>query len=229
MQEAIQGYGIRSRFQIIPNVVDTHLFRSDPTPNMKSPVKRLLVVSLLDSNHKKGIPYLLHALARVRSKRDDWYLDIVGDGPARIEYERLVEELGLAEKVIFHGIRSKREVAEFMRKADLFVSPSLVETFSVVVAEALATGIPVLTTRSGGPEEFVTDNVGMLIPPGSVEALYTGLNYMLDNLPLYSHYFISQYASKLFSPERVGMSLHTIYQSLKSRDQRKGSDNGGKV
>jgi glycosyltransferase involved in cell wall biosynthesis/ubiquinone/menaquinone biosynthesis C-methylase UbiE len=229
LKMAIENYGIKSRFEIVPNVVDTQVFQPSPSPHPKSNLKHLVVVSLLDLSHKKGIPYLLSALVKVRMRRDDWHLDIVGDGPARREYEHLVEELGLSQRVVFHGIKSKQEVSEFMRQADLFVLPSIVETFSVVVAEALATGVPVLATRCGGPEEFVTDDVGLLVPPGSVDALYEGLSYMLDNLQRYSYHSISQYALELFSPERVGMSLHTIYQSLKTRDHQKGSYNGGKV
>jgi len=85
-----------------------------------------------------------------------------------------------------------------------------------VAAEALATGTPVLSTRCGGPEEFVTDEVGLLIPPGDEDALYKALSYMLDNLNRYSYHRISQYACERFSPERLGMLLHTIYRSLKS-------------
>ncbi len=216
LQRAIEEYGIKARFQVVPNVVDTHLFYPDFSPQLKSQSKRLLVVSLLDPSHKKGVPYLLHALSQLRQQRDDWHLDIVGDGPARAGYEHQAAGLGLADKITFHGLKPREEVAEFMRRADLFVLPSLFETFSAVTAEALATGTPVLATRCGGPEEFITDEVGVLVPPGDVDALRNGLHFMLDNLHLYLCKQISQYAMERFSPEPVGAKLHTVYQSLKS-------------
>ncbi len=221
------GYGIKGRFKIVPNVVDTSLFYPSEKNQNKNHDKRILFVGSLKP--VKGLPHLFHALSKLGQRRNDWHLDIVGEGRARKEYERMVVELGLTGKVIFQSFRPKHEVAEFMRRADFLVLPSLVETFGVVAAEALATGTPVLSTRCGGPEEFVTDEVGLLIPPGNRDALYKGLNYMLDNLKRYPYHRISQYACELFSPERVGMSLHTIYQSLKAREQREGSDNGGKV
>ena len=215
LQKAIEKYNIKARFLVLPNVVDTYLFHPNFFSQFKNRIKRLLFVGLLDVSHKKGMPYFLNALAQLRQYRDDWHLDVVGDGPARAEYEGMVADLGLTDMVTFHGLKSKQEVAEFMRQADLFVLPSLFETFAVVAAEALATGTPVLATRCGGPEEFITDVVGMLVPPGDDKALCKELNHMLSTLHLYSCHKISQYTRELFSPEIVGAKLHNVYQSLK--------------
>jgi glycosyltransferase involved in cell wall biosynthesis len=96
----------------------------------------------------------------------------------------------------------------------LFVLPSLVETFSVPAVEALATGIPVLATSCGGPEEFIAQQVGLLVPPGDANALCAGIDYMFDNLHRYSERAISEYAKECFSPEVVGARVHGIYQSI---------------
>ncbi len=217
LRQAIEDHKIRGRFQIVPNVVDAGLFYPAVGKSKEDGAKRILFVGLLDASHNKGVPYLLQALARLRQQRDDWHLDIVGDGPARAEYERLAADWGLSDKVTFHGIKSKREVAEFMRQTDLFVLPSLFETFGAVAAEALAAGTPVLATRCGGPEEFVTENVGMLVPPKDAEALCKGLNYMLDHLAYYAPEQISRYAVERFSPEHVGAQLHTVYQVVSAK------------
>ena len=105
-------------------------------------------------------------------------------------------------------------MAEFLRRADLFVLPSLIETFSVPAAEALACGTPVLSTRCGGPEEFIVEDVGFLVPSGDADALFQGLDQMFNNLHLYSRQRISQFAKTRFSPEVVGAQLHAVYQSL---------------
>ncbi len=218
LQQAIEAYGIKARFRVVPNVVDTQLFYPNSSPqSTKQSLKRLLFVGLLDLSHKKGVPYLLQALAQLRRQRDDWHLDIVGDGPARAEYERLAIDSGLAARVTFHGLKSKREVAEFMRQAHLFVLPSLFETFAAVAAEALATGTPVLSTRCGGPEEFIVDDVGMVVPPANAEALWKGLDYMLNHLDRFPPHQLSRYATERFSPERVGEQLHTIYTTYFQR------------
>lgn len=220
LQRGIEAYGIKGRFRIIPNVVDGALFFPGGKKERHVRPQRILFVGSLKP--VKGLAFLLHALARLRRRLDEWHLDVVGDGPARREYETMVEESRLSEKVVFHGTKSKREVSEFMRKADLFVLPSLAETFGIAAAEALATGLPVLATRCGGPEEFVTDEVGMLVSPGNVDALCEGLNHMLSNLHLYSPDRITQLAQGMFSSEKIGSAIHEIYQTLKSEDRVKG-------
>ncbi len=217
LQRAIEEYGIEAPFYVVPNIVDMNLFYPDSSSHLKNLRKHLLTVALLDSSHKKGIPFLFDALDRLFKRRGDWHLDLIGDGPARAEYEGLVTKLGLAKQITFHGMKPKSEVAVFMRQADLFVLPSLFETFSVVIAEALATGTPVLATHCGGPEEFVTEERGLLVPPGNTEALLNGLDYMLNNLESFNTKKISHYAIEHFSPERIGEQLHRIYSECVAR------------
>jgi glycosyltransferase involved in cell wall biosynthesis len=211
LQKAIEAYDIRARFQVIPNVVDISLFYPPSNKFLNSNRKVLLFVGLLDPSHKKGVPYLLRALGKLGEKRKDWHLNILGDGEVRTEYERMAWELGIAEKVTFHGLKSKQEVAKFMRQADLFVLPSLYETFSVVAAEALAAGVPVLTTRCGGPEEFVSDEVGMVIPPSDMEALLKALDWMLDHLERFPPERLANYAADRFAAKHVGFLIHQAY------------------
>jgi glycosyltransferase involved in cell wall biosynthesis len=212
LQKAIESHGLRGRFHVVPNVADTALFSPPVCLRENTGPKRILFVGQLVK--VKGLQYLLQALARLREKRADWLLDIVGDGDARAQYEHMAASLGLSDKVTFHGLKTKRDVAGFMRRADLFVLPSLVETFSVPAVEALATGIPVLATNCGGPEEFIAQQVGLLVPPGDANALCAGIDYMFDNLHRYSERAISEYAKECFSPEVVGARVHGIYQSI---------------
>jgi glycosyltransferase involved in cell wall biosynthesis len=101
-----------------------------------------------------------------------------------------------------------------MRNADLFVLPSLTETFSVATAEALCAGVPVLVTRCGGPEEFVDEQCGMLVSPGDVQALADGLNSMLNRLNTFDREAISRAAAAKFRHEAVGSKLNGVYHEL---------------
>jgi glycosyltransferase involved in cell wall biosynthesis len=212
LQKAIESYGIRAKFQVVPNVADTTLFSPDLQIPKNLDLKRILFVGQLIP--VKGIPFLLQAVSELRQKRDDWRLDIIGDGLERKEYENLAKELDLCDKVNFHGTKNRHEVAKFMREADLFVLSSLSENCSTATAEALATGTPVLVTLSGGTEEFVTKDVGLSVPAADAGALCKGLDYMLNHLHLYPSLAISQYAKERFSPEVVGAKLHEVYQTL---------------
>ncbi|RLG08295.1 MAG: hypothetical protein DRN68_03955 [Thaumarchaeota archaeon] len=207
LQKGIEAYGIRANFQIIPNVVNTELFW--PYQKPRNRFKKLLLVALLTPI--KGVPYLLQALAQLRGKHDSWHLDIVGDGPARAEYEQMAIKLGIADKVTFHGLKPKREVAEFMRKADLFVLPSLYETFGCVLIEAMASGIPVIATSCGGPEDIVKKEVGIIVPPRDISALAGAIEKMLDSSDSYKPERIRKYVEETFSPEAVGQQLHKLY------------------
>jgi len=217
LQQSIEAHGIRARFHVVPNVVDTDLFHKPSRAERKSSIKRLLVVSLLDRYQNKGLPYLLKGLAKLRLQRDDWHLDVVGDGPARRQYEELVQDLKLGDKVIFHGTKTKAEVAEYMRQSDIFVLPSLVETFSIACAEALATGTPVLATACGGPEDFLTEDTGVTVSPADAEVLREGLDYMLDHWWRFSSERMSEYSLALFSPQHIGKRIHMVYKKVINR------------
>ncbi|MEA1904877.1 MAG: glycosyltransferase [Candidatus Hadarchaeota archaeon] len=211
LRKQIEGYGIHGRFQIVPNVVNTDQFYPSPSGRGRnSKRKRLLVVALLSP--KKGVPYLLRALHKLQGKRGDFRLDIVGDGPNRTEYEQMVAELGLSDRVKFHGLKSKPEVAEFMRRCDFFVLPSLFETFGAVLVEALACGKPVIATNIGGPNEIVTEEVGRLVPPKDADALTEAIDCMLDRYDMYSSDEIAAYAKRRFSYEAVGRQLDEVYR-----------------
>lgn len=218
LRQAIEAYGIRANFQVVPNIVDTGLFHPNPQPRTGTGPKRLLCVCLLNEN--KGIRYLLEAVAALPPEVGPWQLDIVGDGPERQPLEALVRKLDIADRIIFHGIQPKPQVADLMRAADLFIVPSLTETFSVVAAEALASGLPVLTTRCGGPEEFVDRRNGLAVSPGSTRALCDGLLDLLGRLETFSREATSRYARERFAPEQVGDIVHRTYEGLVLRTSR---------
>ncbi|MBI4712410.1 MAG: glycosyltransferase [Planctomycetes bacterium] len=197
---------------VIPNVVDTELFYPAHTPTQMQGAKKILFVGLLEA--VKGIPYLLRALDRLANKRDDFFLDIVGDGNYRAEYERLTAKLGLGDMVRFQGIRPKNEVAEFIRKCDFLVQPSLYETFGIAPYEALATGKPVIVSDLDAFREHLTNEMALFVPPKDVTALAQAIDYMLDHYQEYNPEQLAQYVRNKFSYEIIGTQFNNIYQSI---------------
>lgn len=210
----IQTYGIKNEFRVVPNVVDTGIFRPAPPTGEEGTGRQLKLLFVGNLVPVKGLPYLLEALSRIRQKRQDFVLDVVGAGANRTEYEEFVSELGLDGIVRFHGLKPKEEVAQFMRECAFLVQPSLQETFGVVHIEAMACGKPVIATSVGGPKELVTQDVGILVPPEDAEALREAIEYMLDNHRNYSSERISRYAKERFSYEVVGKMLDEAYREL---------------
>ena len=88
------------------------------------------------------------------------------------------------------------------------------ETFSLICAEAMSCGKPVLATRCGGPEEFVTDKTGILFKPDDNEELKEKFLFMLDHYREYNALQISDYANQLFSSESTGEKFDNLYQSV---------------
>ena len=211
LKESIESYGIKNRFQVIPNVINIEMFYPS-TSQHRSEKKRILFVALLSP--VKGIPYLLQALAQLREKRQDFVLDIVGDGPNRQDYEELTEKLELGEMVRFHGLKSKSEVAGYMRQCDFFIQPSLFETFGVTYIEAMACGKPIVSTKLPVLQEKISKDRGILVPPKNSNALSEAIDNMLDHYQDYSSANISKYVKENFSYEVVGNRLNGVYRKL---------------
>lgn len=217
LKDAIESYSIKNRFQIIPNVINIGMFYP-PTSQHRSEKKRILLVALLSL--QKGIPYLLQALAQLKEKRQDFVLDIVGDGSKRQEYEELTKKLGLGEMVRFHGLKSKPEVAEYMRQCDFFVQPSLFETFGVTYIEAMACGKPIVATALPVLQEKINKDRGILVPLKDSNALSEAIDYMVDHYQDYSSANISKYIKENFSYEVVGEKLDSVYRKLYSEARK---------
>ncbi|THV32273.1 glycosyltransferase [Glycomyces paridis] len=134
------------KIRFIANPID---FRA-PRAEAPRDLRRWLSVSTL--TERKRIDHLLRGFARARAEDPGLTLTVVGDGDGRADLEALAADLGAAEAVDFRGAVEPDEVRGIMAAHDLLVHTSRHETFGMVVVEALAAGIPVLVTRSGGPE-----------------------------------------------------------------------------
>jgi glycosyltransferase involved in cell wall biosynthesis len=118
----------------------------------------------------KDYPTMLAAFARVRAQRPDTVLLLVGRGSLQQETEALARQLGLGAAVRFLGVRD--DVPQIMRAADAYVMSSAWEGMPMVLLEAGAAGLPIVTTAVGGNHEVVRDQeTGFLVPPRDQEAL----------------------------------------------------------
>lgn len=208
LQEYLESLGINNKIIIVPNVVNTELFYPMHI-NKISKTKKILFVGMLTPI--KGIPYLLKAINLIKNEREDFVLDIIGEGIFRKEYENLANELDIPELVRFHGRKNKEETANSMQECDFLVLPSLYETFGVVLIEAMACGKPVISTLNGGQGEFVNDRNGILVPAENPEALAKAIEYMLEHYQDYDDMLISHEIKNKFSYETIGKSLQEIY------------------
>lgn len=131
---------------------------------------RLRLVTVGSLHPLKGQEFALRALAKATASGLDAELTVVGDGPDRAALDSLADRLGLSGRVVFAG--EELDPRDRLAAADLFLLPSLTEGFSNALLEAMASGLPVLTTDVGGnPEAVVDDEGGRLVPAGDAMAL----------------------------------------------------------
>lgn len=128
----------------------------------------------------KAPEVFLRALARAAARVPALRGLVVGDGPSRAEAEAEARRLGLAERVVFAGLR--KDVPELLRGLDALVFSSLREGLSMAMLEAMAAGVPVVATEVGGTPELVRHGVeGLLVPPGRPEELADAVVSLLED------------------------------------------------
>jgi glycosyltransferase involved in cell wall biosynthesis len=171
-------------YTVIPNGVDLRLFHPPENARPESPdsIRCLAVARLVE---RKGLGELIRAFGFL--PRGRFSLEIVGDGPDEGLLRNLVSSLGLAAEVSFLGSLERKAVAERYREADLFTLPSSAEAFGNVFAEALASGLPIIGSTVGGIPELVEHGTnGLLVPPGSPDALAQSISYLAEDPALRS-------------------------------------------
>jgi glycosyltransferase involved in cell wall biosynthesis len=194
------------RVTVVPNVVDTGFFR--PGPRSRGPGFTFLVVASMDRN--KALDLLIRAFHLAFGGTEDVRLRIIGDGPESLALRALVRELDLERQVHFDGALTHAAVRDAMQQADALALSSRSETFGVVLVEAMATGLPVVSTRSGGPDQIVTKDVGVLVPPGDVAAFADAMRHV-HSRP-WDGAVIRQYAIDNFGNEAVAKRLVSEYE-----------------
>jgi glycosyltransferase involved in cell wall biosynthesis len=161
--------------RVIPLGVDTRLFH--PRPGARVP-GRIVSVASADSP-LKGVATLLRAFAKLVTERTA-ELTLVGKPTPGGPTDRLVSELALGDRVRFVSGISDDELAELVASAELAVVPSLYEGFSLPAVEHMASGTPLIATRTGALPEVVGDAARM-VAPGDAEELSTALRELLDS------------------------------------------------
>ena len=196
---------------VINNIVDTALFVPQQE---KQESNSFHFISVGRLEEPKKVEDLIAAFANVCKKNTNVQLDIYGAGAKMALAKELIEKNELQSKVHLMGAVDRNEVALALRKADCFILLSNSETFGVAYIEALASGIPVIATRCGEPEEFMEEQYGLLIDKGSIEQAEDAMLYMCKNIRDYNGIAISEQIRKRFSPETIAKQLMTVYEEI---------------
>jgi len=146
---------------IIPNGVDTEQFKPLPNGVLHKPLRLISTGRLIE---RKGYRYLIEAISEMK----DVELSLVGDGNLRQQLEELAKILSV--KVKFLGSKRHEEIVSLLQSADVFILPSLNEGMSNSILEAMACGLPIIATDTGGSSELIQGN-GVIVAKADADTL----------------------------------------------------------
>jgi len=167
---------------LIPNGVDAVVFKPGEKTSETGPLRILCVGRLIE---RKGQHHLIEAVRKLTDGGIDVRLDLVGTGDARADNEACIARLELADRVHFLGYVPRENIAEHYASAHVFVLPSYNEGMSVALLEAMAAGLPVIVTPTGGTAELVTPGLnGFIVNWADVDELVRHLAKLAQNRSL---------------------------------------------
>lgn len=188
------------------NIVDTSIFQY----NIQHQHTKHTFLSIGALEHRKGFDILINAFKKANFEKDV-NLIIIGDGSQKQKLQDMIDSLFLSNQIKLLGYLDRYEIIKLMNESSIFVLASRRETFGVVYIEAMASGLPVIATMCGGPEDFVNEQNGLLIPIDNEELLTDSLLKMFNEVSLYNRNEISNFAKSNFSPEQIAKQLSEIY------------------
>ena len=159
---------------------------------------------------EKAIDQIVKAMALVEDRSSELY--IIGDGVERGKLVKLSASLDLSDRVHMMGMCNKQQIIELYQQCDAFVLASRLETFCVANIEAMAMGLPVISTRCGGPEYYINESNGILLDVDDFDGLVGAMNAMECDIDKYRAEGLREFVRSHFSGEVIARQAETILQ-----------------
>lgn len=167
LEDVFADFKIDTR--VVPNVVDRMLFKPNTEPKIESDVFTLVITRNLEEIY--GIRTALEALAIVLAQTPGVCMKIAGSGPQELQLKALTQQLGIADNVDFVGRLDRAGVVALYESADAMLNPTTVDNMPTSVIEAMASGLPVISTDVGGIPYIVTNRKTALLVPADEPGL----------------------------------------------------------
>jgi glycosyltransferase involved in cell wall biosynthesis len=198
--------------QVVHNMVPDFFFEQHQLKNTSSKLFRFISVGSLVGI--KGFDLLIKAFSNTKHL-SECQLSIIGGGQEESHLQQLIEQCNMQDKVFLLGLKKPEEVGELLAMSDCFILTSHRETFGIVLIEAMAKGKPVIATACGGPESFVNECNGILIPVGNIDAATKAIDQMVEEINKYDSDTIRDYCYDNFSEEAIAQRIIEVYYELK--------------
>lgn len=208
MAEHLREYGVKPLF--IHNAIDYERFSTIKVRSERAE-DEALIVSIARFEKVKGLDTLIKAAARVIGEYPNVKFTLVGGGSMKRELQDLVKNLKLEENVKL--LDYTPEVDKILSEASLMILPSIYEPFGMAAAEALAAGLPVIASRTGGLKEIIAEGLnGLLFQPGNWRALAEKIILLLKNSEMRKRMRnAARKSARRFSPEHIALHYTQAY------------------
>jgi len=215
LEQAMKSHGLQNlNYQVVPNVVEDIFFKKDLIQN-NTPFIRVIHVSTFEDK-SKNISGIIRGVKSILANRQDFRFSFIGDGMDFENMRALAKELDIDESHLeFKGLLEKEALVKEYIQADFMIINSHYENMPVVINEAFACGLPVLSTDVGGINEHLDSSRGRLMPVNDEKAFIENFNWMLDHCREFNPTAIREYAQTHFSYLEIGKTLDSIYSLLK--------------
>ncbi len=197
-----------SKCTVLPNFINVERFQYYDSKKSNS-----RFISVGDLIECKRFDIQIKAISElIKQGYLDVKLSIVGDGSLRNKLEKLTSALGLNKNITFTGPLTSKAVSQAMQAADFLLLSSDFETFGIVLIEALACGLPVISTKCQGPIDIVKEEVGILVEKNNILDMVNAMKKLLDTPSLFDRSKIRQYAVSKYSSTVIVKQLEQLYQ-----------------
>ncbi|MCK4679038.1 MAG: glycosyltransferase [Bacteroidales bacterium] len=221
LKQAMIAHGLENRiYLILPNVVDTDKFKPSEK-NIDHDKIRFVHVSCFE-DRSKNISGILNTLARLSEIRQDFECFFVGEGMDLAIMKNKADKLNLLNKnVFFTGLLEGVEISNMVSSADFMILFSHYENMPVVINEAFACGVPVVSSSVGGIPEYVKEETGTLVEPGNENDFLEKIIHMMDHFSAYDKSKIRKFAIESFSKEAISRQLIDLYAYILPGERRR--------
>ncbi len=209
---AMKSHGLDFGTEILPNVVDTNLFK--PINHNDTTVKKIVSISCFDEK-AKNLFMLLDAFKMLLQENKNMQLILIGEGNDLEITKKHASDLGLtAEEVIFPGMLQNEALVSQLQNASCLALSSNYETFGIVVFEALACGVPVVATDVADIALHISAKMGRVIPTNNALAFKKALLEVLDHPESFPPEPMRDFVLQHYSPEAIAKHLDRLYKPL---------------
>ncbi len=217
---------VPQKINVIYNGVDTHVFKPCQDGNSGDARTRFgirktdtIIGSVARFDPVKGIKNLVKAFSMLSpGVRENCKLLLVGDGAEKESIQKMSSQLGIQDQVILTGMR--KDIPDCLRLMDIYVQPSLFENISNSVLEAMAAGLPVISTHVGGIQEILDHNKsGLIVELGNHQSMTEALDFLINDVKQRKTMGeqARRHVTDFFSIEKMVLDYETIYRQILSK------------